>query len=103
MRSACLCVWPPPITLQVAEGAVDEAGSELSTGDEEGVNRHQLTPEVGRRGLSDVHWHCHRGNTYTVGEREEDETVSRGAYMKNVPYMNPLGQAYRLDHDQNLY
>lgn len=40
----CLCVWPPAIPLQVAEGAVDEAGSELSTGDEEGVNRYQLTP-----------------------------------------------------------
>lgn len=63
-------VLPPPAVLQVAEGAVDEAGSELSTGDEEGVNRHQLTPEVGRRGLSDVHWHCHRGDTCTAGERE---------------------------------
>lgn len=63
MWGACLCVWPPAIVLQVAEGTVNEAGSELSTGDEEGVHRHQLTPEVGRRGLGDVHWHCHRGNT----------------------------------------
>ena len=74
----CHCVSPPAITLQVAEGTVDEAGGELSSGDEEGVNRHQLTPEVGRRGLSDVHWHCHRGNTYTAGGREDKWRLAEG-------------------------
>lgn len=58
-----VCIWPPPIVLQITEGAVDKAGCELSSSDEEGVNGHQLTPEVGRRGLSDVHGHCHRSNT----------------------------------------
>lgn len=53
---------PPPVVLQVAEGAVHEAGSELPTGDEEGVDRHQLAPEVGRGGLGDVHWHRHAGD-----------------------------------------
>ncbi|TNN55189.1 hypothetical protein EYF80_034634 [Liparis tanakae] len=58
----------------VAEGAVDEAGSELSAGDEEGVERYQLTPEVGRRRLSDVHRHRHRGDAYKHREtpREAD-------------------------------
>lgn len=49
--------------LQVAEGAVDEAGGELSPGDEERVNSHQLASEVGRGGLSDVHRDCHGDNT----------------------------------------
>lgn len=53
---------PPPVVLQVAEGAVHEAGSELPAGDEEGVDRHQLAPKVGRGGLGDVHWHRHAGD-----------------------------------------
>lgn len=56
--------------LQVAEGAVDEAGGELSPGDEERVNSHQLASEVGRGGLSDVHRDCHGDNTWTVGRRK---------------------------------
>lgn len=68
----CLFAWPPAVALQVAESAVDEAGSELSGGDEEGVNRHQLPPEVGRRGLGDVHRNCHRGDTCTAGGRERE-------------------------------
>lgn len=56
--------------LQVAEGAVHQAGSELPTGDEEGVNRHQLAPEVGRGGLGDVHWHRHAGDACGGGDRE---------------------------------
>ena len=57
--------------LHVAEGAINKAGSELSPGDEESVNSHQLTPEVGRRSLSDVYGHCHRGNTCTAGGKGE--------------------------------
>lgn len=75
MCEMCVCarVWPPAVVLQVAEGAVDDAGSELSAGDEEGVNGHQLPPEVGRGRLGDVHGHCHRGDTCTAGR--EGETV----------------------------
>lgn len=64
----CEDVWPPSIALQITEGAIDEAGSELSGSDEEGVHGHELPSEVRRRGLSDVHRHCHRGNTCTAQE-----------------------------------
>lgn len=75
-----MCLWPPPITLQVAEGTINEAGSELSPSDEEGVNSHQLTPEVGWRSLSDVHGYCHRGYTCTAGGEGEAvvSTVNKG-------------------------
>lgn len=66
--------------LQVAEGAVHKAGSELPTGDEEGVNRHQLAPEVGRGGLGDVHGHRHAGDACGGGAQGE-EVVSRRFLM----------------------
>lgn len=80
----CLCAWPPAIALQVAEGAVDEAGSELSGGDEEGVNRHQLPPEVGRRGLGDVHRNCHRGDTCAAGGRERERRRLAGGAAQEM-------------------
>lgn len=63
--------------MQVAEGAVHEAGSELPTGDEEGVNRHQLAPEVGRGGLSDVHWHRHAGDACGERQTQGEEVINR--------------------------
>lgn len=74
-------VWPPSVVPQVAEGAVHQAGGELPTGDEEGVKRHQLAPEVRRGGLSDVHRHRHAGDA--CGERETwgEEAISRRLLM----------------------
>lgn len=67
--------------LEVAEGAVHEAGSELPTGDEEGVNRHQLAPEVGRGGLSDVHRHRHAGDACGERKTQGEEVISRRFVM----------------------
>lgn len=53
--------------MHVAEGAVDEAGGELPPRDEERVHGHQLTPEVRRRRLGDVHRNRHGGHAWTVG------------------------------------
>lgn len=90
VRDMCVCflVWPPAIVLQVAEGAVYDAGGELASGDEEGVDRHQLTPEVGRRGLGDVHRHCHRGDAYTTGEREWEVTWRQQTWLASDQYLN---------------
>lgn len=85
----CVCVsvcgyifWPPSIVLQVAEGAVHQAGGELPAGDEEGVNCHQLAPEVGRGGLSDVHGHRHAGDACGERKTRGEEAISRRFRMR---------------------
>lgn len=55
--------------MHVAEGAVNETGGELSPGDEERVDGHQLTPEVRWRRLGNVHRHRHGGDTWTAENR----------------------------------
>lgn len=65
----CCVNQPPPATMHVAEGAVDEAGGELSPGDEERVDGHQLTPEVRWRRLGNVHRHRHGGHPWTAENR----------------------------------
>lgn len=62
--------------LQVAEGTIHEAGCELPTGDEEGVNRHQLAPEVGWGGLGNVHWHRHAGDACGEQKTQGEEVMS---------------------------
>lgn len=80
--------------LQVAEDAVHEAGSELPTGDEEGVNGHQLAPKVGRGGLSNVHWHRHAGDACGERKTQGEEVISKSfligeeeAFLCNSAFM----------------
>lgn len=75
-------VWPPSIVLQVAEGTIHEACGELPTGDKEGVNCHQLAPEVGRGSLGDVHWHRHAGDACGEWEIEGRKWLAGGCWRE---------------------